>query len=231
LDKIQASKDADKAGDLVDKAKDYASAEKQYRRAVELDPGNVFARYNVARTLVLQDKVADGVAALSTLKEEGCHLCTERILAASLNDDFAKAKSDPAFIELTKDMHKSLFKVDVAVKSLVKWFMTTPNSELAEHEYIDPRSLVVIEDKTKGAKKRFVQLHGSEEFRKHVKEHYPKGIYPKGPRTCAKGCCDFAGSPIRGVHLKRLCFKTSGTSAVHLYKITIEGNPKASFPG
>ena len=230
-EKIQASKDADKAGDLVDEAKDYASAEREYRRAVELDPGNVFARYNVARTLVLQNEVPEGIAALSTLKVDGCHLCTERILAASANADFANAKSDPAFIELTKDMHKSLFKVDVAVKSLIRWFMTTPNPKLEEHEYIDPRSLVVIEDKTKGAKKRFLQLNGSDEFRKHVKEHYPKGIYPKGPRTCAKGCCDFTGSPISGVHLTRLCFKTSGTSAVHLYKIVVEGDPAASFPG
>src|SRR5690606_12582633 len=66
VDQIKASKDADKAGDIIDEAKDCAAAEIQYRRAVELDPGNVFARYNVARTLVLQDKVREGVAALAT---------------------------------------------------------------------------------------------------------------------------------------------------------------------
>jgi hypothetical protein len=226
-----ASKDVDKVGDVVDEAKDYATAEREYRRSVELDPGNVFARYNVARTLVLQDKVSEGVAALSTLKVDGCHLCSERILAASLSADFEKAKADPAFVELTKDLHQSLFQVDVAAKSIVRWFMATSSPELLEHEYLDPRSLVVIEDKTKGAKKRFVQLHGSEAFRKHLEEHYPKGIYSGGPRTCANGCCDFTGSPILGVHLERLCFKTSGSSAVHLHKILIAGDPKGSFPG
>jgi hypothetical protein len=231
VDEIKASKDADKAGDIIDEGKDYATAEKQYRRAVELDPGNVFARYNVARTLVLQDKVPEGVAVLATLATKDCALCRERILSASLNDDFTKAKQTPEFVALAKDLHKSLPAVDVAARSVVKWFLTTERPEIPDHEYIDPRSTVVIEDRTRGAKKRFAQLHGAADLVSHIKQHYPKGIYPGGPRTCAKGCCDVKGSPILGVHLKRLCFETSGTSAVHLYKITIEGDPAGSFPG
>lgn len=230
LEKISESKAADKAGDVAAKAGDLEGAEKEYRRALSIDPGNLAARYSLARTFLKKGDAETAIAALEPLNVPGCLLCAERLLTATQDKRFEKIHQNPTFLALTKDAHKSLLKMDIGVEHMIAWFMKTPHPTLQGDDYIDPRALIVIEDKTVGAKSRFVQLHGSQDFRRHVKAAYPKGIYPGGRHTCENGCCDFAGS-IPAVHLKRMCFKMSGAAPVHLYKIAIEGDPANSFPG
>jgi Tetratricopeptide repeat len=229
--RIESSKTAEAAADRAFGAKDYTTAEQESRRALALDPGNLHARYQLARTLVQRGEAASGVVVLEPLQALGCLLCLERLVAARKDPGFEPVHQDAHFVELTKDAHERLPKLELAAERLFSWFLLTERPVLPESELIDARALIVIEDGTAKATQRYYQLHGSEAFRRHVKRAYTKGIYPGYPRSCAKGCCTVTGAQILGVHLREMCFQTSGTAAVHLYKIRIEGDPVASFPG
>jgi len=223
------------ARDLVDKAEasekagvlDQALTE--YREAMHGDAGHLNARYGYARVLAKQGRIADVLSTLAPLKALGCPWCIERLMAAATDPEFASVQKDKGFVELTGGLGKELPKLSTAAKHMEKWFMSTPSAVQPEESLLDPRALIVVEDRSPKAPARYVQLLGNAEFRKFLQARFPNGVYP-GKLTCTGSCCKQT-SPLdlRLAHLTELCFKTIGAAAVHLYKIQIEGDPAQGF--
>jgi len=223
------------ARDLVDKAEasEKAGALEQALaenlEAMNSDPGHLNARYGYARVLAKQGRIADVLSTLAPLKALGCPMCIERLMAAATDPEFASAQKDKGFVELTGGLGKELPKLSSAAKRMEEWFMTTQNAVRPEESLLDPRALIVVEDRSLKAPARYVQLLGNAEFRKFLKARFPNGVYP-GKLSCAGSCCKQT-SPLdlRLAHLTELCFKTTGSAAVQLYKIQIEGDPAQGF--
>ncbi|GEM_PF-1142296 len=224
------------ARDLVDKAEGSEKAEAfdraltEYREAISADPGHLNARYEYARVLARQGRTADVLSTLAPLKALACPLCIERLMAATSDPAFASAHKDKGFVELTSALGKELPKLSAAAKRMQEWFMFSPHANGPEESLLDPRALIVVEDRSLGAPARYVQLLGDAEFRKFLKVRFPRGVYPGKLSPCVGSCCT-QSSPLdlRMAHLTQLCFKTTGAAAVHLYKIQVEGDPKARF--
>lgn len=223
------------ARDLVDKAEasEKAGALEQALaenlEAMNSDPGHLNARYGYARVLAKQGRIADVLSTLAPLKALGCPMCIERLMAAATDPEFASAQKDKGFVELTGGLGMELPKLSSAAKRMEEWFMTTQNAVQPEESLLDPRALIVVEDRSLKAPARYVQLLGNAEFRKFLKARFPNGVYP-GKLSCAGSCCKQT-SPLdlRLAHLSELCFKTIGAAAVQLYKIQIEGDPAQGF--
>lgn len=227
---IKAAKDVERLGAAALKTKDFPSAEREFRRALGTDPGNLPARYGLASVLAQTNRGGQGVALLAPLADTGCPLCLAQLLDAKADPGFATVQQDPQFVALTGNAHRSLLAIPVAAKRMVVWFRKSGQRPLADDTYLDPRALVVIEDRTVRSKARFVQLHGSEAFRKHVEGAYEHGIYASDELQCAAQCCTFAGRRVAAVHLEQMCFKATGMSATYLYKILIRGNSRLKAP-
>jgi hypothetical protein len=227
VEKIKEAKKLDKEGDeLFDKG-DLKAAEAKYREALKTDAGNVYARYNLARTLAKGEKTKEATDVILELNADGCLLCAERLLNAKLEEDFKEVQKDPAFIEATKDAHKKLKKESYAFESLGEWFRLTKTNQgdLEDNPYLDARSTIVVEDRSEGAKQRFVQLHGSADFRRYLKETFPEGMVSHGPAQCKNGCCTLKVPTKKMMVARELCLQLSGTSAVAVKKIVVEGDP------
>ncbi len=229
--RLMASKTLDNEGDTQAKAGHWQAAQTLYERALRSDPGNVSARYNLARTLAATDATRDAIDLLCELRRADCKLCAERLGAALAEPAFRPIAGDVKFVECTKGAGDKLPTVRLAAETMNEWFLRSDRKTLAPHDLLDSRSLIVLENRAKGAKVRYEQLHGSAAFRERLPELFPNGVYPGGTPTCANGCCTAGGVMISGVHVVSMCFKTSGAAAVHLRKLVVEGDPESSFPG
>jgi tetratricopeptide (TPR) repeat protein len=84
------------------KAKDYGKAVELYVEALKADPGYPAARYNLARTLILDGKVDAGLGVLDQLhRTPACFVCEGLLLRAAQENDFKNAYDRPEFKERT----------------------------------------------------------------------------------------------------------------------------------
>jgi hypothetical protein len=228
---LRASKEAEDAGERAYKAQDFTGSIPDFALAIRVDPGNLHARYELSRSLVKLGDTARALELLSGLRDFGCPLCAERVLAARNDDAFAPLRDDPRYLELSRGLDAKLFKLKPAGQRIMNWLMGSALGTFAAEPLLDPRALVVIEDHSAGAKQKFRQVFGGDELRHSLGAQYPKGIYPGELDRCSAGCCTTQRSDIPPVHLLRVCFTTFGENVVHLYKLEVEGDPSFSFPG
>lgn len=218
-------------GEQLYKAQDYVGSVPLFEKAINIDPGNVNARYELARSFAVLGDVDAALELLTALHDFGCALCIERVLAAGAEAAFAPLHKDQRYIGLSKDLDARLLPLKAAGQRIVNWFMYSDHKTQPNEELIDPRALIVLDDKSKGAEARYRRLFGYEELREFIQKHFPLGVYPGSLDSCSNSCCSVKNAQVPAVHLKRFCFKMHGPGAVHLFKLEVEGDPSFSFPG
>lgn len=230
---VSALKKAAKQEDDASKArksKDYEKAIPLYLEALKTDPGYPAARYNLARTLILDDQVEAGLGVLYQLfRVKDCFRCEGLLLRAAQEKDFKKAHSRPEFKELTEGIGKRLPTISHAAKQVIAWLDAPSLDNMPP--LVDERTFIVLQ-----TPKGYEQLRGAGAFVDYVvkngKENFPKGRKwgptlgpPLGMSLECKGtCCNVdTYDPPRGRSvLRELCFKHQGNAAVALYKVKVD---------
>lgn len=211
-------------------AKDYAKAIQLYIEALKTDPGYPEARYNLARTLILDGQVDAGVAVLDQLfRVEDCYRCEGLLLRAAQEKDFANAKGRPDFKARTEGVGKRLPTIPLAAKQILPWLHAPRLDNMPP--LVDVRTHIVLQ-----TPKGYVQLRGAGAFVEYVtvdgKKNFPKGRKwgptlgpPLGMSLECKGdCCDVDTYDPPGDRsvLRQICFKHQGNAAVALYKVKVD---------
>ena len=211
-------------------AKDYANAIKLYIQALRTDPGYPEARYNLARTLILDNQVDAGLAVLDQLfRVKDCFRCEGLLLRAAQEKDFEHAHGRADFKARTEGVGKRLPTIARAAKQMLTWLDTPRLDNMPP--LVDVRTHIVLQTPA-----GYVQLRGAGAFVEYVvadeKQHFPKGRKwgpsvgpPLGMSLDCKGtCCDVETyDPPRGRSvLREICFKHQGNAAVALYKVKVD---------
>ena len=231
VDTMKKSTELDTAAGKARDAKDYAKAIGLYTEALEADPGNRFARYDLARTFVLDSKPEAGLALLDQLfRAPDCYRCQGLLLRAAQEKDFASLAERPEFKERTQGVGQRLPTVEHAVKQVLAWLGDPKLSNLPP--LVDSRTFIVLHQKSAG----YRQFKGVEAFLDyavtHEKENFPRGkkwggkIGPPDGLSykCPNECCEIDSyePPRRRSILRQICFKTEGSVAVALYKLQVD---------
>lgn len=212
------------------KAKDYKKAILLYLEALRTDPGYPAARYNLARTLILDDQVEAGLGVLYQLfRVKDCFRCEGLLLRAAQEKDFKKAHDRPEFKELTEDIGKRLPTISHAAKQIIRWLDAPSLDNMPP--LVEERTYIVLQ-----TPKGYEQLRGAGAFVDYVvtngRKNFPNGRKwgpTVGPPVgmsleCTGDCCDVdTYDPPRGRSvLRQLCFKHQGNAAVALYKVKVD---------
>lgn len=208
-------------------AKDYSRAIQLYIDALKTDPGYPEARYNLARTLILDGQVDAGVGVLDQLfRVKDCYRCEGLLLRAAQEKDFANAKGRADFKARTEGVGKRLPTIPVAARQILPWLHDPRLDNMPP--LVDVRTHIVLQTPA-----GYVQLKGAGAFVEYVtvdgKKNFPKGRKwgptagpPMGMSLDCKGdCCDVdTYDPPNGRSvLRQICFKHQGNAAVALYKV------------
>lgn len=211
-------------------AKEYAKAIQLYIAALKTDPGYPEARYNLARTLILDGQVDAGVAVLDQLfRVKDCYRCEGLLLRAAQEKDFANAKGRADFKARTEGVGKRLPTIPLAAQQMLPWLHAPRLDNMPP--LVDVRTHIVLQTPD-----GYVQLKGAGAFVEYVtvdaKKHFPKGRKwgptlgpPLGMSLECKGdCCDLDTYDPPGGRsvLRQLCFKHQGNAAVALYKVKFD---------
>lgn len=211
-------------------AKDYSKAIQLYIEALKTDPGYPEARYNLARTLILDGQLDAGLAVLDQLfRVKDCYRCEGLLLRAAQEPDFANAKSRADFKARTEGVGKRLPTIPLAAKQILPWLHAPHLDNMPP--LVDVRTHIVLQ-----TPEGYVQLKGAGAFVEYVsvdaKKHFPKGRKwgptlgpPLGMSLeCNGDCCDVDSyDPPNGRSvLRQICFKHQGNAAVALYKVKVD---------
>jgi len=211
-------------------AKDYPKAIQLYIEALKTDPGYPEARYNLARTLILDAQLDAGLAVLDQLfRVKDCYRCEGLLLRAAQEEDFESAKGRADFKARTEGVGKRLPTIPLAAKQILPWLHTPRLDNMPP--LVDVRTHIVLQ-----TPEGYVQLKGAGAFVEYVtvdsKKHFPKGRKwgptvgpPLGMSLECKGdCCDVdTYDPPNGRSvLRQICFKHQGNAAVALYKVKVD---------
>jgi len=98
----------------------YDEAIDYYTSALELWPGYLLARYNLACAFALNGDKERSMGLLKQLKIEGCVKCLERVQRARSDTDFQALWSDGDFQTLTGGIHMMLPDYEALTKKLVR---------------------------------------------------------------------------------------------------------------
>jgi len=225
----KAAKQEDDAS-TARKAKEYSKAIQLYIEALKTDPGYPEARYNLARTLILDGQLDAGLGVLDQLyRVKDCYRCQGLLLRAAQEADFVNAKGRPDFKERTEGVGKGLPSVPLAAKQILPWLHDPRLDNMPP--LVDVRTHIVLQ-----TPEGYVQLRGAGAFVEYVtvdgKQHFPKGRKwgptlgpPLGMSLkCAGDCCDVDSYDPPGGRsvLRQLCFKHQGNAAVALYKVKVD---------
>lgn len=230
---VEALKLAAKQEDIASKtrnAKDYKKAIPLYLEALRTDPGFPAARYNLARTLILDNQVEAGLGVLYQLfRVKNCFRCEGLLLRAAQEKDFANAHDRPEFKELTEGIGKKLPTVPFAAKQMIAW-LDTPRLDNMPG-VIDERTHIVLQ-----TPEAFEQIEGAGAFIEYVvtdgKKNFPRGRKwgptigpPLGMSLECKGTCcsvDTYDPPNGRSVLRELCFRHQGNAAISVFKIKVD---------
>lgn len=211
-------------------AKEYATAIQLYIDALETDPGYPEARYNLARTLILDGQLDAGVAVLDQLfRVKDCYRCEGLLLRAAQEKDFANAKGRADFKARTEGVGKRLPTIPLAAKQMLPWLHDPRLDNMPP--LVDVRTHIVLQTPS-----GYVQLKGAGAFVEYVtvdgEKHFPKGRKwgptlgpPLGMSLeCNGDCCDVDTYDPPGDRsvLRQICFKHQGNAAVALYKVKVD---------
>ncbi len=230
---VSALASAAKQEDAASKARNakrYDEAIALYLDALRTDPGFPAARYNLARTLILDGQVEAGLAVLYQLhRVKNCFRCEGLLLRAAQEKDFANARDRLEFKELTEGIGKKLPTIAFAAKQVIAW-LDAPRLDNMPG-VVDERTFIVLQ-----TPKGYQKIRGAGAFIDYVvthgKENFPKGRKwgpsvgpPLGMSLECKGTCcnvDSYDPPKGRSVLRELCFKHQGNAAVALYKVKVD---------
>ena len=100
--------------------KNYDEAIGYYTTALELWPGYILARFNLACAFALTGDKERSLGLLKQLKLEGCVKCLERVQRARSDTDFQTLWSDGDFQVLTGGIHVMLPNYEALTKKLIR---------------------------------------------------------------------------------------------------------------
>lgn len=88
-------------GVMMLKSGDHAEAVAYFVRALQLDPGYVLARYNLACAYALSGDAKRAIAVLAQFRDCDREDCQRRLARARTDEDFRDCWSRPDFIKVT----------------------------------------------------------------------------------------------------------------------------------
>ena len=125
------------------RASDYRQAIARYREALESDPGNLLARYNLATAFALAGEKAGALSILSEFaRQPSCVVCQGRLVRARGDSDFDSLRSDPQFVAITRSATVNKIGKKAAARRISKALRTNDLRSVAD--LLHPRNAIHI---------------------------------------------------------------------------------------
>lgn len=222
------------------RAADFRIASDRFFEAVEVDPGNVYARYNLACSLArLGDREA-AVALLKQFRDSGCGSCLGRILRAREDGDFEALHEWAPFVAATEVADDALSEPSDSVAEVVTWIDAVAKAsragkkigkKLPPPRVIDPLRKITVKIDCPfctGQPLRPGMVRGAGALHTWLDRRQKEvdgDIESPGRPECNKsGCCTFAEAdraPGRDALVpQEVCFRLQSSVATSVSKVT-----------
>lgn len=218
----------------------YEAATEHFFEALEVDPGNVDARYNLACSVALAGDRVAAVTLLTQLRDGGCVACLGKLLKARRDPDFDAIRKHKSFATVVDDVESELPESTAAATEVAAWVASTRAAELPLS--IDARAKVVLGvgcPTCKGGSPELSAVRGTKAVRTWIERKrraFSGGIASAAAAECKPKarCCDFAPPSADAaspdvLFLAELCFRIEAGVTTSLSKITLHRYP-ASDP-
>jgi serine/threonine-protein kinase len=227
-DNIKAKRQYD-AGETLRVDGDIDGARSRYLEALRLDPGHLYARYEYAGILLSDGKLHEAVAVLRQLKVPDCPQCLGRLQRARDTKAWAKAHSDPDFIELVQGVVVGKPTSKAAGKRLLA--AVADDEYEAASDLIAPRQIVrmfIGAEGCKGKPKKCFDRHnvqGLDAVREKVKDFESErllgGTLQVGElqNRCKDNCCKYKLIPEAPLQVREICTDIDSAAVRSLVKV------------
>ncbi|MEM6995153.1 MAG: hypothetical protein AAF721_31870 [Myxococcota bacterium] len=231
---IDLSRRLEKRGLKAMRADDFAGATERFFEALEVDPGNVGARYNLACSLSREGEARAAVTLLEQLRDGGCGWCLGKVLKARRDTDFDPIRKTKAFAAVVADVEVGLSEVGDAAMAVVAW--SSAGKEAEAPTVVDPRRKVTVRvgcPTCEASKAEVTTVRGARALRTWVerkRKAFSGGIADPILGECKSKCCSFAEPDPRRVSpdvlfLAEVCFRIESGFATSLSKVSLSRYP------
>jgi hypothetical protein len=198
-------------------------AKPEYIKALNIDPGNLLARYNLASILVRSGDKEQGIALLAQFKAiPNCSWCLGIIVHSRTDSEWKSVHDDAAYKAIADDVKVAKPSLKWAAKDIISAF---DNGRVGENlrALLHPRRVVAMTI----VKKHRTELLGEtalsawlESARESNEEDPPDmpSLIIDGFMECEKLCCTFSGNTQIGsqTSLETMCMKKGPGGALYL---------------
>jgi len=217
----------------------FEDATDRFFEAIEVDPGNVNARYNFACALSRLGDSKAAVAMLNQLRERGCGSCLGKVLKARRDTDFDPIRKHKAFISVVADVELSLATPLLAATQIDAWIADVESD--ATPLSLDPRRKVRVKvgcATCASGKAERGTVRGAKGLRSWVERKrraFSRGIGQTGAADCKGKCCTFA-EPDRAsvspdmLFVQEVCFRVEAGRVASLSRLGLNRYPAAASP-
>jgi hypothetical protein len=201
-----------------------AAAAETLADSVNLDPGHVLARYNLAGALEGARQHEMALAVLTQLDDASCPHCLGQLVVADSDETWEGLRRDDRFQDLVRSARERLEPVEDA--GLRAGAFARDGRE--RPEFIDPRrpvSITVVAGGSVPVETVYrTRTFGAEGLEKWLAPHRGKGVLAGVPEACDERCCRF-GDPedgprsVSSLVLSEVCFRVADDRAVSLRSV------------
>ena len=214
----------------------FEDATDRFFEAIEVDPGNVNARYNFACALSRLGDSRAAVAMLDQLREQGCGSCLGKVLKARRDTDFDPIRKHKAFTSVIADVEMRLATPLLAATQIDAW-IADPESDI-DPLSLDPRRKIGVKvgcESCVAGKAERGTVRGAKALRTWIERKrraFSKGIGQTGAADCKGKCCTFA-EPDRAsvspdmLFVREVCFRIEAGRATSLSRLGVNRYPAA----
>lgn len=214
---------------------DFESGAERFFEAIEVDPGSIDARYNLACALSRMGDRPAAVVVLDQLRDEGCGSCLGKVLKARRDPDFDAIRKNKGFASVVADVEAGLLEVQPASDAVAAWVGALKKAETPV--VLDPRRKVTVRvgcpTCPRGQKPEIGVVRGGKALRSWVERKrraFSGGIASAVVAECKGKCCSFVepdpstASPDT-LFLGEACFRLESGFATSLSKFSLYRYP------
>ncbi|MBL4687684.1 MAG: tetratricopeptide repeat protein [Nannocystaceae bacterium] len=236
---MELSRRIEKRGLKAMRADQFDDAVERFFEAIEVDPGNVDARYNLACALSRTGDRPASVAMLGQLRDEGCGACLGKVLKARRDSDFDPIRKSKAFVAVVTGAERNLAEAADTAMAVAAWTGMGKKSEVPLA--IDPRRKITVRvgcPSCRASKAEVAMVRGDKALRTWVERKrraFSGGIAEPTLGECKGKCCTFALPDPQTVSpdvlfLAELCFRIEAGVVTSLSKLSLHRYPPPPPP-
>ncbi len=237
---MELSRRIEKRGLKAMREDSFDAAVEHFFEAIEVDPGNVNARYNLSCALSrLGDRVA-AVVMLAQLRDQGCGSCLGKVLKARRDPDFDPIRKAKSFVSVIADAEADLASTADTAMLVAAW--ATASKEADPPLALDPRRKVSVRvgcPTCRASKAEVGVVRGPASLRTWVERKrraFSGGLADPVLADCKGKCCAFTQPDPATVSpdtlfLAEVCFRVEAGVATSLSKLALHRYPPPATDG